>query len=132
MSPVLPRPTSRTPHPTPLPSVSPQGALPFVYLLPVLMRWLARLRPGVGAPVYIPSSLLRYITFQLSHDLQRIPALRDLLRAGLRLLLSGDASQWDRALQVWVWVRGAEMLHSVEREGVGLAVGPRPAGVGVV
>jgi hypothetical protein len=53
-----------------------------------------------GTPAYIPSSLLRYITFKLTVDLQHVPALNELTRAGLRLLLNGDASEWDRALQM--------------------------------
>ena len=53
-----------------------------------------------GAPAYIPSSLLRYITFKLTVDLQQVPALNELTRAGLRLLFNGDASEWDRALQM--------------------------------
>ena len=53
-----------------------------------------------GAPAYIPSSLLRYITFKLTVDLQQVPALNELTRAALRLLLNGDASEWDRALQM--------------------------------
>lgn len=50
--------------------------------------------------MYIPSSLLRYITFKLTVDLQQVPALNELTRAALRLLLNGDASEWDRALQM--------------------------------
>ena len=51
-------------------------------------------------PLYCLCSLLRYITFKLSFDLRQIPALNELMRAGMRLLLSGDKSEWDRALQV--------------------------------
>lgn len=46
-----------------------------------MVMWLLRLvRPGLGAPAYIPSSLLRYITFKLTLDLQQIPALDELTR----------------------------------------------------
>jgi hypothetical protein len=41
------------------------------------LRWL---RPGLGAPIYIPSSLLRYIAFKLSFDLAQIPGLNELTR----------------------------------------------------
>ena len=78
----------------------PKIAAPFLYIVPFIIRLLNRFRPGVGAPTYIPSSLLRYITFKLTVDLQQVPALNELLRAGLRLLLNGDASEWDRALQM--------------------------------
>ena len=61
----------------------PQVVAPFVWVLPVVM-WLLRLvRPGLGAPAYIPSSLLRYITFKLTLDLQQIPALDELTRCAL-------------------------------------------------
>ncbi|KAL4539401.1 hypothetical protein Ndes2437B_g02221 [Nannochloris sp. 'desiccata'] len=78
----------------------PKVALPFMYIIPVLMKLLNFWRPGVGCPAYIPSSLLRYITFKLTVDLQHVPALNELTRAGLRLLLNGDASEWDQALQM--------------------------------
>lgn len=81
-------------------ALSPQAAFPFVYLVPLLMAGLSWVLPGVGAPVYIPSSLLRYIAFKFSHDLQQIPGLNELIRAALRLMLNGDKSEWDRALQV--------------------------------
>lgn len=77
-----------------------QAAIPFVMILPVLVWAMHWIRPGMGAPVYIPSSLLRYITFKLTVDLQQIPALNELVRAGLRVLLNGDSSQWDRAMQM--------------------------------
>ena len=64
------------------------------------MRFLNAFRPGVGAPAYIPSPLLRYVTFKLSTDLHHIPALNELTRAALRLLFNGDSSEWDRALQM--------------------------------
>jgi hypothetical protein len=44
------------------------------------MAALRRLRPGWGLPVYLPSSLLRYVAFKLSYDLQAIPALNELTR----------------------------------------------------
>lgn len=78
----------------------PAISIPFLHTLPLVMKLLNRFRPGVGAPAYIPSSLLRYITFKLTVDLQQVPALNELTRAGLRLLFNGDSSEWDRALQM--------------------------------
>ncbi|RMZ55129.1 hypothetical protein APUTEX25_005407 [Auxenochlorella protothecoides] len=78
----------------------PRAAWIFLWVLPTFMRVLEWLRPGLSAPVYIPSSLLRYITFKLSLDVQQLPALNELLRAAFRLLLSGDGSEWDRAVQM--------------------------------
>lgn len=78
----------------------PAISIPFLHILPLVMKLLNRFRPGVGAPAYIPSSLLRYITFKLTVDLQQVPALNELTRAALRLLFNGDSSEWDRALQM--------------------------------
>ena len=53
-----------------------QVAWPFVWFLPPIM-WLNNIfRPAKGAAVFIPSSLLRYLTFKLTVDLQPIPALQ--------------------------------------------------------
>ena len=77
-----------------------QAAAPFLWVLPPLVWALHWIRPGVGAACYIPSSLLRYVTFKLTVDMQQIPALNELVRAGIRVLLNGDSSQWDRAMQM--------------------------------
>lgn len=82
------------------PASAMQVAWPFRYILPPLNWALHWLRPGKGTSCYIPSSLLRYFTFKITVDMQQIPALDELARAGLRLLLNGDSSQWDRALQM--------------------------------
>ncbi|EIE26467.1 hypothetical protein COCSUDRAFT_39557 [Coccomyxa subellipsoidea C-169] len=74
----------------------PLVAYPFLWSTPWVLWLLARLRPGTGAAVLIPSSLLRYLTFKLTWDLQQIPALHELARAALRLLLNGDTSQSGR------------------------------------
>lgn len=77
-----------------------QVAYPFLWGTPIVLWLLRRIRPEAGAAVLIPSSLLRYLTFKLTWDLQQIPALHELARAALRLLLNGDTSQWDRAIQM--------------------------------
>ncbi|KAK9810435.1 hypothetical protein WJX72_010667 [[Myrmecia] bisecta] len=79
---------------------APKAVVPFMAVMPALMWLLTRLRPGIGSAAYIPSSLLRYLTFKITVDLQQIPALNELMRAGLRVLMNGDSSQWDRALQM--------------------------------
>jgi hypothetical protein len=48
--------------------------------MPGLMAALSWLCPGWGAPMYLPSSLLRYITFKLTVDLHSIPGLNQLTR----------------------------------------------------
>ncbi|KDD73166.1 hypothetical protein H632_c2467p1, partial [Helicosporidium sp. ATCC 50920] len=53
-----------------------------------------------GAPLYLPSPLLRHVAFKLSRDLDALPALRELFSACARLFLNGDASAWDRAVQM--------------------------------
>lgn len=59
-----------------------QVAKPFLWGLPWVMWALERLRPGSGAAVLIPTSLLRYLTFKLTWDLQQAR------------VLSRAASQW--------------------------------------
>ena len=53
-----------------------QVAWPFVWLLPSLMALNRLIRPGRGAAVYIPSTLLRYLAFKLTVDVQQLPALQ--------------------------------------------------------
>lgn len=43
----------------------------------LLLTWL---RPGASCPVYIPSSLLRYVAFKLTLDIQELPALQELFK----------------------------------------------------
>eukprot|EP00884_Botryococcus_braunii_P017623 jgi/Botrbrau1/4544/Bobra.60_2s0032.1 len=62
-----------------------------------LSKWLF---PGKGYAVLLPSVVLRSIAFKITHDFQHIPALQELFLAGMRNLLNGDASQWDRAIQM--------------------------------
>ncbi|KAI3435938.1 hypothetical protein D9Q98_001996 [Chlorella vulgaris] len=73
---------------------------PALLVMPGLMAALSWLCPGRGAPMYLPSSLLRYITFKLTVDLHSIPGLNQLTRAAMRRMLSNDSSEWDRALQM--------------------------------
>ncbi|KAL4458518.1 hypothetical protein ABPG75_013383 [Micractinium tetrahymenae] len=65
--------------------------------------WLLDRTPGLrgrGMGMRLPSPLLRYITFKFTMDLRHMPALQDLIRAFMRMMLSGDSSQWDAALQM--------------------------------
>lgn len=78
----------------------PKVLIPFIIVVPWLVRFLDWLKPGIGSPAYLPSSLVRYIAFKLSLDMDHIPGLNELTRAGISLMLSGDSSQWDRALQM--------------------------------
>jgi hypothetical protein len=54
--------------------------VPFMWVVPSLVRLMGWVRPGIGSPAYLPSSLLRYITFKLSMDLDHIPGLNELTR----------------------------------------------------
>ena len=53
-----------------------QVAWPFVVLLPPLMALNRLVRPGKSAAVYLPSTLLRYLAFKLTVDVQQLPALQ--------------------------------------------------------
>ena len=79
----------------------PWSLWPALTLAP-LAHWVMRLVLGAGAaaPLYIPTSSARLLTFRFMLDLARLPALGDLLRAFMRFALGGDRSQWDRAAQL--------------------------------
>ena len=61
---------------TPNPAKPSQVAWPAVVLLPPLMALNALVRPGKSAAVYLPSTLLRYLAFKLTVDVQQLPALQ--------------------------------------------------------
>lgn len=71
-----------------------------MWFLPPVYWAMQRFRPGLGAAVLLPSSVLRFLTFKLQWDLQQIPAMHELARVALRVLFNGDVSQWDRAIQM--------------------------------
>ena len=86
--------------PTIPPPRSPQIAYPVILCVPAAVWLLERLSPlllhgpGVaGMRFHLPTSPLRYLTFKLTNDLRRLPAVRELVRAFLRALFSGDTSQ---------------------------------------
>ncbi|KAK9810060.1 hypothetical protein WJX72_004140 [[Myrmecia] bisecta] len=79
---------------------TPLAILPFMATLPLMCFLLKKLRPGLGGGCYVPSSLLRFVTFKLAVDVQQMPALKELMRAGLCVLLAGDSSQWDATLRM--------------------------------
>ena len=57
-------------------AVTLQVAWPFVWLLPSVMFLNRLVWPGRGSAVYIPSTLLRYLAFKLTVDVQQLPALQ--------------------------------------------------------
>lgn len=100
----------------------PRGSAPLTMILPSFMACMRALYGGHGggdnrsndkvggggaAAVYVPSSMLRHLTFKLAADVVEIPALAELTRSLLRLLLNGDASEWDRALTMPHYSRSA-------------------------
>lgn len=79
---------------------APWAMWPLRIFVPPLSRLLQLMWPGVGTAAYVPSSLLRWLTFKVLVDLQQIPALNQLTVTGLRMVMNGDSSQWDKALQM--------------------------------
>ena len=70
------------------------------WFLPALV-WMTRLVwPRFAMPFYIPTSIGRGLFFKLFRDVSAIPALLELLKLGIKLVLNNDASQWERALQM--------------------------------
>lgn len=66
----------------------PQLAVPFLLVLPVVVRVLALLWPGRGGAVNLPFWWLRTIAFKLAVDLQHMPGLQQLVVAIIRWVLS--------------------------------------------
>eukprot|EP01024_Parvocaulis_polyphysoides_P067166 TRINITY_DN7970_c1_g3_i2.p2 TRINITY_DN7970_c1_g3~~TRINITY_DN7970_c1_g3_i2.p2 ORF type:complete len:180 (+),score=34.35 TRINITY_DN7970_c1_g3_i2:52-591(+) len=60
------------------------------------LEYLVHLLPP--AALCIPTPLLRALAFKLTIDLKDIPALGELFRTTIKTALSGDISDWDRAL----------------------------------
>eukprot|EP00873_Tetraselmis_striata_P018859 jgi/Tetstr1/439123/TSEL_002988.t1 len=77
----------------------PAIAKPFLWFTP-LWAWLLRRYLRNGAGMYIPTSMLRSIMTKLLVDMQEMPALGELMRLFMRTCMSGDSSQWDRALKL--------------------------------
>lgn len=75
-----------------------QIAVPITYGFPVFVWIMSLFWRNFAMPMHIPTTLARALTFKFFRDLSRIPSLGELMGAVIRLLLSGDASQWDRAL----------------------------------
>jgi hypothetical protein len=86
--------------------------------------------PGAGAAAYVPSSLLRYLTFRVFADLQQIPALNELTLAGMRWVLLatphpdlttkavGELLAAAAVIRIQVWKGGATvgaLLTTVDR-----------------
>jgi lysosomal acid lipase/cholesteryl ester hydrolase len=75
----------------------PLAVRPAVRLVPVATWVVDRLWPGRGLGLRLPSAALRWVAFKLWADLRHLPALMDLVGAGLRVATSGDASAWHQA-----------------------------------
>ncbi|EFN54341.1 hypothetical protein CHLNCDRAFT_24871 [Chlorella variabilis] len=58
--------------------------------------------PAAGDLPLFPDPVLLPTTapVRLPQDLRHMPALHDLVKAGMRMMMSGDSSQWDAALQM--------------------------------
>ena len=78
----------------------PRIAVPISWTLPLFTRVLRCIYPKFAFPVFIPTSLFRGLVFKLFRDIHSIPALVDLLKVVIKLLLSNDASQWERVVQM--------------------------------
>ena len=81
-------------------SLSVQVVVPVYFLLPGFVRLMRLFWPRFAMPLFIPTSTVRRVVFKLFRDVSGIPALLELLKLGIRLVLNNDASQWERAMQM--------------------------------
>jgi len=78
---------------------------PFIRMVPLWTAFLDKVVgrffvPGAGLRFLLPTSPLRFVAFKLTHDLRHLPAAEELARAFARACMSGDTSEWDRALRL--------------------------------
>ena len=78
---------------------------PFIRMVPMWTAFLDKVVgrffvPGAGLRFLLPTSPLRFVAFKLTHDLRHLPAAEELARAFARACMSGDTSEWDRALRL--------------------------------
>lgn len=78
----------------------PRIAEPIAWFLPTLLKALRCIYPRFACPVVIPTTLFRGLFFKLWRDIHSIPALVDLVKLVFKVLLSNDASQWERVVQM--------------------------------
>jgi len=78
----------------------PLAVRPFTWLTPLSTKMFGWLRPGGGLGLRLPSPVLRWFTFKLLADVNRSPALLDLMKAALSLATSGDTSEWTAAINL--------------------------------
>lgn len=80
--------------------VVPLAVRPMKWLMPAAAAVVDWVRPGAGVGLRLPSPLLRWLTFKLVADLRHAPALLALIRSGLAVATSGDASEWHAAMEL--------------------------------
>ncbi|KAL4536596.1 hypothetical protein Ndes2437B_g06008 [Nannochloris sp. 'desiccata'] len=78
----------------------PLAVRPCTWLMPLSTKMFNWFRPGGGLGLRLPSPVLRWFTFKLLADVNRSPALLDLMKAGLSLATSGDTSEWTAAISL--------------------------------
>jgi pimeloyl-ACP methyl ester carboxylesterase len=78
----------------------PLAIRPGTWLMPLCTKMFNWLRPGGGLGLRLPSPVLRWLTFKLLADVNRSPALLDLMKAGLSVATSGDTSEWTAAISL--------------------------------
>lgn len=78
----------------------PAAVWPIVHIFPWIVRFWMWVWPHFAMPFYIPTFLARALTFKILQDVRNIPGLCELFNMCVRLMLGGDISQWDSALEL--------------------------------
>ena len=80
--------------------VFPPVVLPLLWLLPPLTWSMERLMGRRGAALMIPGSFGRLFFFKIFQDAVQYPAIREFVKRSIRLLMNGDVSPWEFAMQL--------------------------------
>ncbi|CAD7700880.1 unnamed protein product [Ostreobium quekettii] len=75
-------------------------AYPFMWSLPPLAWLWTRVLGRPGAAVHIPTQHGRLVIFKALQDALRFPALAAIVNRVIRLILGGDSSPWEAAMQI--------------------------------
>ncbi len=78
----------------------PLAVRPCTWVMPVATKLMNWFRPGGGMGLRLPTPILRWFTFKLLADVNRSPALLELMKAGLSVATSGDTSEWTAAISL--------------------------------
>jgi hypothetical protein len=95
-------------------------------ILPPVLSFIRLFVPTFAAAVFIPTFAGRTFAFKLFRDVWSIPSTAELWRLLMKTLLGGDASEWDRAMQMPHYNSDSMPAISLEQVSHLMQVNPKP------